>query len=311
MRYHLALSWACALGVIGLTTQADASSTSSRFGLLPSEIGHLQTPNNHGTQLFSSPVAVADQTRTNIKIFATARHWQDSPTEPTAYLGAAIFVPFVPPTETALGEWFRGRHRQPNLWTLSRRGSTEPRQLSPQSAESLDLRTTLNSRPHPRLNLALGLRSLAKLVGTIDVRVADEGNETYVINRLLTSFRPELEARWRGHGWSVQSGYRHRLLVDYDVPLRAALEDPVPLDLPELAIRGVAFIEPSALWLGGSQHQDSRSWAWRVQIEFADSQSVGLSGLTPTEVRPLPQTGRRLSAALSNQARLVPKIIGL
>ena len=135
----------------------------------------------------------------------------------------------------------------------------------------------------------------------------DEGNETYVINRLLTSFRPEFEARWRGHGWSVQGGYRHRLLVDYDVPLRAALEDPVPLDLPELAIRGVAFIEPSALWLGGSQHQDSRSWAWRVQIEFADSQSVGLWGLTPTEVRPLPQTGRRLSAALSNQARRVPK----
>ena len=120
-------------------------------------------------------------------------------------------------------------------------------------------------------------------------------------------FAPSLKRRWRGHGWSVQGGYRHRLLVDYDVPLRAALEDPVPLDLPELAIRGVAFIEPSALWLSGSQHQDSRSWAWRVQIEFADSQSVGLSGLTPTEVRPLPQTGRRLSAALSNQARRVPK----
>ena len=106
MRYHLALSWICALWVIGLTAQADASSTSSRFGLLPSEIGHLQTPNNHGAQLFSSPATVADQTRTNIKLFATARHWQDAPTEPTAYLGAAIFVPFCTTSRDSMGKWF-------------------------------------------------------------------------------------------------------------------------------------------------------------------------------------------------------------
>ena len=46
--------------------------------------------------------------------------------------------------------------------------------------------------------------------------------------------------------------------------------------------------------------------AFKSSLQILQSKS-GPQASHPTEVRPLPQTGRRLSAALSNQARRLPK----
>ena len=288
---------------INLLCLTASGSTSSEFGLSPRELGRLQTPHPHGSQLFSSPVAASNHDQTNVELFVTHRLSHGASKEPITYFGATLFIPFVPRSTNA---WLTGLGfglGNPTFGLFKAEGSTTTTPQSQQSKESLDLRTTLNSRPLPGLDIAFGLRSLARLLGSIDVKVADAGNETFVINRLVTAFRPEVEARWQQDNWAILSGYRHRLIVDYDVPLNAALEDPVPLDLPTLSIRGIAFIEPASIWLSGFYHQSARTWGWRMQVELAEPRGIGLTGLTPTEERVLPPVERRWNVALSNSPR--------
>jgi len=297
------LSPVCSLLSVLLFTvfQTTASaSTSSEYGLSPREIGRLQTPHPSGNQLFSSPVSPADHDQTQLELFVTHRLNQSDDQRPITYLGASLFIPFVPSSQTS---WITGIGfglGNPSFGLFRAEGSTQAKARSAQSQESLDLRTTLNSRPIDGLDIALGIRSLARLVGSIDVKVADAGNETFVINRLITSFRPEMEVRWKDERWGIQSGYRHRLVVDYDVPLQATLEDPVPLELPTLSITGIAFIEQSSLWVSGFLHHAERSWGWRSQVEFPEPRGIGLSGLTPTEDREVSPLARRWTLALSN-----------
>lgn len=293
--------------LLTLVQTTASASTSSEFGLSPREIGRLQTPHSSGNQIFSSPVSIADHDETQLELFVTHRLNRGTSKEPITYLGASLFIPFVPSSQTS---WLSGLGfglGNPSFGLFRAEGSTETKALSSQSQESLDLRTTLNSRPIDGLDIALGIRSLARLVGSIDVKVADAGNETFVINRLITSFRPEMEVRWKKELWGIQSGYRHRLVVDYDVPLQAALEDPVPLELPTLSITGIAFIEQSALWASGFLHHAERSWGWRTQVKLPEPRGIGLSGLTPTENREVLPLERRWTLAISNGPRaLVP-----
>ena len=286
-----------------------AASTSSEFGLSPLELGRLQTPHSEGNQLFSHPTALADYETLTLQGFLTGRYFSSKPEEPTAHMGAAIYIPLASPHQSA---WLAGLGfglGNPVHGLFRAMGSTTPTTPEPQSTESLDLRTTLNSRPHPNLDLAIGLRSLAKLVGSIDVTVADAGNQTFVINRLLTTYRAELEARWSAETWAIQLGYRDRLVIDYDVPIQASLEDPVPLDLPLLSIRGVAFIDPRTAWVAGYSQHSRHTFGWQLRVRLSDAENVGLSGLTPSEKRPLPNLPREWLATVSVQpdsASIVP-----
>ena len=174
-------------------------------------------PNQLGDQIFSSPVSVADHTRTNVHILATARHWHDAPPSLQPILEPQSSSPSWQEGKS-LGQRPRVWYRQPNLWTLSRRGCNSTKTALSSKCREPRPRTTLNSRPHPRLNLGLGLARWQSSLARLTCRRC----ESNVCHKPTpTSFRPELEAKWRGHGWSVQSGYRHRL-VAYDVPLRAA-----------------------------------------------------------------------------------------
>ena len=292
--------------LLGLPTLGLAGSTSSDFGLSPHEIGALQTPSPTRNQLFSSPLAVADHTDTTVEAFIAHRLESKRPQDHVTYIGAAIFVPFVAHDHPA---WLAGIGfglGNPTFGLFQAQGDTRSQSGSLTSRESLDLRTTINARPHRDVDLAIGIRSLARLIGSIDVIVADAENQTYVINRLVTVFRPEAELQWKSESTALRIGYRHRLAVDYKVPINAALEDPVPLDLPPLSIQGRAFVEPAALWLSGTTEMGMRSLAWRLQLELPESQGVGLSGLTPSETRDLPPIQRRWHGSISTASQVSP-----
>jgi long-subunit fatty acid transport protein len=119
-------------------------------------------------------------------------------------------------------------------------------------ANSLSLQAALAARVTDWLHIGLGVRALARLVGSIEVSPNPQGQlGSAVRDELLVVLSPNAGIRV-GPFWGTSVGltYRAEQKSSFALPIRAALGDRFPLEVPELRIEGIAQFDPHQVQLG-------------------------------------------------------------
>jgi long-chain fatty acid transport protein len=118
-------------------------------------------------------------------------------------------------------------------------------------SQVVTLNVALGLHLHRRVDFGVGVLALAALVGQIIVSTDASGNATTLSNQeLVTRFSPIVGLRVRATDW-LRLGlvYRGESKAEYDVEILTRLGARLPLEIPVLAVKGVAQYDPHQLHL--------------------------------------------------------------
>lgn len=100
------------------------------------------------------------------------------------------------------------------------------------------------------LSVGAGVNALAGLFGSIDVGPNLLGNlGSQVEDNLLTDFSLIAGVMWRYKQWAIGVTYRGQSVAAFKLPITADLGNKFPIDIPTLAISGVAQFDPRQVGL--------------------------------------------------------------
>lgn len=247
--------------VLLLGASSVRASTPDLFGLGPRPAalaGGGVADGDGWDQTYTNPAGLVDARRRRLSIgYLGARydlHLDGAPRDVTPtngiLLGAVLPIPFggVLRGRVALGLGF---YFPTDLITRARAPfPVTPRlPLLDDRSQVVSVMVSAGVRLHRRVDFGIGVLALAALVGEIVVSTDATGNATTLSNQeLVTRLSPILGLRVRATDWlRLGLAYRGESKAEYDVSIVTRLGARLPLEIPVLAIRGVAQYDPHQL----------------------------------------------------------------
>lgn len=121
-------------------------------------------------------------------------------------------------------------------------------------ANSIAVTAALAARATPWLRLGVGVRALARLLGSIEVEPDPQGRlSSRVRDELLAEFAVTAGAQFGPwEGFSAGVAFRDEHKSTFIFPIQADLGEQFPIEVPELRIAGTAQFDPRQVQFGAS-----------------------------------------------------------